>query len=380
MLLCDGCNLGYHTFCLRIPLEDVPDGIWLCETCIAAGITEQKVIERRAKYIPVEHSRPRIELPGVTRRRLAKSLCDKWHGAVVKHTTTARGTRYGRIVFTDVTHTHWFRIHWLDDEPSDHTSRILGNLEIVNEDQAPAGLMPKPDPVSVVVAARFAVPQWSLIDERAIQARLSEAMPGTHHHGAVHAIKRALNRHHRKSIVKRLDKSIMDMLNTAINFGKCKLILDPWAGSKAVAKGLLTGPALLCTNEKLGAKDYNLNLEPLEAFLYDKVKQSYGHLDAIVMAPPTSLLDIALVNAVEFAEKIVCMYAPESWLLAPSDARRALLTQLEREQRLVVIRDVDPECTHCWICVFESSKSRAELMYPEMDPGKHSTLLLQKLA
>jgi PHD zinc finger-containing protein len=83
MLLCDGCNLGFHTFCLTPPLDEVPDGMWLCPTCTTAGVTPQQVEDRRAKYIPVERSRPRIELPSDSRRRHARALADKWHGVAV---------------------------------------------------------------------------------------------------------------------------------------------------------------------------------------------------------------------------------------------------------------------------------------------------------
>ena len=33
MLLCDGCDHGYHTYCLRPPLQYVPDGDWFCYDC-----------------------------------------------------------------------------------------------------------------------------------------------------------------------------------------------------------------------------------------------------------------------------------------------------------------------------------------------------------
>lgn len=33
MLLCDGCNQGYHLFCLQSPLTPVPDGDWFCPRC-----------------------------------------------------------------------------------------------------------------------------------------------------------------------------------------------------------------------------------------------------------------------------------------------------------------------------------------------------------
>lgn len=33
MLLCDGCDLGYHLECLEPPLVEVPAGVWYCPEC-----------------------------------------------------------------------------------------------------------------------------------------------------------------------------------------------------------------------------------------------------------------------------------------------------------------------------------------------------------
>ncbi len=38
LLLCDGCDLGYHTECLEPPLSRIPRGRWYCPTCQAAGV------------------------------------------------------------------------------------------------------------------------------------------------------------------------------------------------------------------------------------------------------------------------------------------------------------------------------------------------------
>ncbi|XP_025141062.1 lysine-specific demethylase 5B isoform X2 [Bubalus bubalis] len=35
LLLCDGCDDSYHTFCLMPPLHDVPKGDWRCPKCVA---------------------------------------------------------------------------------------------------------------------------------------------------------------------------------------------------------------------------------------------------------------------------------------------------------------------------------------------------------
>lgn len=38
LLLCDGCDDSYHTFCLIPPLHDVPKGDWRCPKCLAQVI------------------------------------------------------------------------------------------------------------------------------------------------------------------------------------------------------------------------------------------------------------------------------------------------------------------------------------------------------
>ncbi|KAH8876795.1 Tyrosine-protein kinase BAZ1B [Schistosoma japonicum] len=42
LLLCDGCNLAFHLYCLRPPLKRVPTGDWFCPTCRPASHTLEK--------------------------------------------------------------------------------------------------------------------------------------------------------------------------------------------------------------------------------------------------------------------------------------------------------------------------------------------------
>ena len=35
LLLCDGCDDSFHTFCLLPPLPEVPKGDWRCPKCVA---------------------------------------------------------------------------------------------------------------------------------------------------------------------------------------------------------------------------------------------------------------------------------------------------------------------------------------------------------
>lgn len=37
MLVCDSCELGYHTYCLNPPLHHIPKTDWYCAKCLIAG-------------------------------------------------------------------------------------------------------------------------------------------------------------------------------------------------------------------------------------------------------------------------------------------------------------------------------------------------------
>jgi hypothetical protein len=37
MLICDGCELGHHTFCLNPPLQHIPKTDWYCAKCLING-------------------------------------------------------------------------------------------------------------------------------------------------------------------------------------------------------------------------------------------------------------------------------------------------------------------------------------------------------
>lgn len=34
VILCDGCDKGWHVFCLNPALSEIPKGDWFCDNCI----------------------------------------------------------------------------------------------------------------------------------------------------------------------------------------------------------------------------------------------------------------------------------------------------------------------------------------------------------
>lgn len=44
ILLCDGCDDSYHTFCLYPPIKEVPKGDWRCPVCVAEVFTRERIM------------------------------------------------------------------------------------------------------------------------------------------------------------------------------------------------------------------------------------------------------------------------------------------------------------------------------------------------
>ncbi|XP_031616444.1 bromodomain adjacent to zinc finger domain protein 2B isoform X2 [Contarinia nasturtii] len=44
LLLCDGCDKGYHTYCFKPKMVNIPDGDWYCYECVNKATNERKCI------------------------------------------------------------------------------------------------------------------------------------------------------------------------------------------------------------------------------------------------------------------------------------------------------------------------------------------------
>ncbi|KAL5108480.1 PHD and RING finger domain-containing protein 1 [Taenia crassiceps] len=53
LLLCDGCDKGYHTYCLPNPLSEIPEGDWFCPSCECERVRTQQ----GANSVSTIHSR-----------------------------------------------------------------------------------------------------------------------------------------------------------------------------------------------------------------------------------------------------------------------------------------------------------------------------------
>jgi hypothetical protein len=109
MLLCDNCDSGWHTYCLSPPLDEVPDGKWICPDCTTHGVTLDTLAAKELRYVESKRSCPDLELPGRSRVAKARRLAEEWHGAPVKQVNQGK-TRLGRVDFQGILKPKWFRI------------------------------------------------------------------------------------------------------------------------------------------------------------------------------------------------------------------------------------------------------------------------------
>ena len=87
MLLCDGCNTGWHMQCLEPLLTSVPKGDWLCPTCVQLGIKPVARVEVAPKP---ESRQTRLFLTKAQRNAAAQAA--KLDGSkVVRALRTQRG-------------------------------------------------------------------------------------------------------------------------------------------------------------------------------------------------------------------------------------------------------------------------------------------------
>lgn len=79
MLLCDGCDSGYHMDCLMPPLTEIPEGSWYCDNCFASETSDDDITQVLAEMetfaAPETRLRVRREVvPRITRTRQSERI------------------------------------------------------------------------------------------------------------------------------------------------------------------------------------------------------------------------------------------------------------------------------------------------------------------
>ena len=146
-------------------------------------------------------------------------------------------------------------------------------------------------------------------------------------------------------------------LLAVLDFSRCGVIVDPWAGTKVVAEEFAKNGHTVISNDLSGAHGCELREDALQPAFYRKLAQTHGRVDAFVFSPWFSFLDLAAPLAVLHAARVVCVHVPGHFITSPHPARLAWLRELQLRRRLRVVVGLPrgPTGRRClWLCIFAS--------------------------
>lgn len=226
LVLCDGCGIGEHIWCMNPPLPAVPNGVWLCEQCISDGLTAEEV-ERRQQisWANIEkesgHQQFRRQnFPSaVQRSRDAKNAA--MDGRLVRRYTTSRDGS---------TTSKWGRIHYRGNADSrrpylviyqDGTEEICGNAVISKREnwlQPPGTKLP----ARVIIPAQ---PSLSRVQSAAVAAAGTSTAPLWTTASTLHACTEGNHVSSSRDV---------DLLLDAVRIPVGALCLDPFAGAGVI--------------------------------------------------------------------------------------------------------------------------------------------------
>jgi hypothetical protein len=219
---------------------------------------------------------------------------------------------------------------------------------------------------------------FSIRDAHDIQHTLEHLMPGNHpFNTAVSLLTYSSTRGRallRDNLVSSMPR-VIDSLLAVLDFRSITSVLDPWAESSIVFRGFKNAGLTQCklsTNMQVKPAKYHdlpkgvLNFHPMERHLYEYVSSKVG-IDAVVTFPPQALLDAALLPALFFAEKLVCMYVPTDYVTQATEPRFSMLSNYESNGCVMTVTHVqDP--SYCWLCLFHHADTLRCMIKPGVDP------------
>ncbi len=157
LLLCELCNQGWHTFCLSPPLATVPEGLWICPDCTAAGKTEADALKQQQRRQQQQQQQPQPNIfPDAAMRRRDEAAA-KLHGRLIsrmfKDPLTKKPTKYlGRLHYRGpLSRPYYFRVVYEDGDMEDLSmARVKGKL-LPESRSLPAGVS-IPEPATLAMA------------------------------------------------------------------------------------------------------------------------------------------------------------------------------------------------------------------------------------
>ena len=447
MILCDACDSGWHTYCLKPPLSTPPRGNWICPACIELGVNPLTLKTGRAmtesakvrladaptrtasKYKTVAKAsvaEPAMEPPPPFRtvqpagRSAVSPLTDLQEslrydkGTVLRQRPTATGIRIpmkGTVAYLGQNHLPApFQVSYPDGTKESLTLRAIRRSILPADATQPALYDPQGLQISQATeqhgqvshqtrdlrrSARLTaalstnvydaappIHDFDLTTTSGIQDTLHFLMPGPwkdghattlsyHVPGGRHFVQSQGQYHPGQPQRVATAEPEVDELLAALDFTTTPGIFDPFSGNSSIQsafRGLQHYVTTNDVNEQLPA-DYHLNA--LQPSTYSRVQYDQP-IQAVVMSPFFTVLDLALPLAVHFAEQVVCCHVPGHYVTNAPAGRLHWLRHLQSQDRLMIIVGLPrgPTGRRCmWLIIFKYPQLRDRLVRPHAAPS-----------
>ena len=215
--------------------------------------------------------------------------------------------------------------------------------------------------VTSVVAASQLPDNWSLDGASELSAVLQQLMPGNYTPAHLSHIAKSSGKEDaaRAGVLAHVPTTHEEVraLLAVLDFSRCGVIVDPWAGAKVVAEEFSKNDYKVISNDLSGAHGCELQEDALQPGFYRRLVQRHGRIDALVFSPWFTYLDLAVPLAMLFAARVVCVHVPGHFVTSPHPARLAWLRELQLRRRLRVVVGLPrgPTGRRClWLCIFAS--------------------------
>jgi len=158
----------------------------------------------------------------------------------------------------------------------------------------------------------------------------------------------------------------LEQLWEHVALDKVEWVLDPFAGTKAVASYLSDHGVRVVSNDLNPVHGAELCMNACQpAFWQRMAKQS---VEAVVCSPWFDCLDLVVPLMVKATAKVVCVHVSYSYYATMPRARANMLKQWMDQGRVAVISNlprVGRQRQCAWLCVFSSVAIRKQLVRRE---------------
>ena len=139
ILVCDGCDLGYHCLCLDPPLTSIPDYDWQCSRCLVGtgeygfeegGIYSLKVFQEKANNFKEHYFSSRMPIDPVTNvpRRATEDDVEREFWRLVENLTESVEVEYGADIHST---THGSGFPTVEKNPLNLYAKDPWNLNVL---------------------------------------------------------------------------------------------------------------------------------------------------------------------------------------------------------------------------------------------------------